>query len=141
MMGWAPNQPTRSNSPEPPSFSHDHRSYIHRFARVGSRSAGCGSAGSLGVMDTIRRFDLFGLWRWTLELFALVLVACYWGLLFSDSVWGTKFRYHYLLQGSLPVMGLLLITASLCWRQHRRHGALGFIICLAWLIWAALPRI
>ena len=51
MMGWAPNQPTRSNSPEPPSFSHDHRSYIHRFARVGSRSAGCGSAGSLGGMN------------------------------------------------------------------------------------------
>jgi len=92
-------------------------------------------------MDTPRHFDFFRIWRWTLGLFSLALVACYWGLLFSDSIWGTKFRYHYLFQGSLPVMVLVFVTAILCWRQHRRHAVLGFIVCLAWLVWAALPRV
>jgi hypothetical protein len=65
-------------------------------------------------MDTPRQFDFFRVWRWTLEMFSLALIACYWGLLFT--------------------------TAVICWRQYRQHAFPGFTLCLLWLIWAALPR-
>jgi hypothetical protein len=92
-------------------------------------------------MDAPRKPNFFKVYFWTVEMFSLALVINFWFLLFSGSIWGTKFRYQYLFDGSLPVIGLQFITAMCCWQQYRRHAILGFAVCLAWLVWAALPRV
>jgi drug/metabolite transporter (DMT)-like permease len=92
-------------------------------------------------MNEPRNLDFFKLWRWTIAIFSFVLVNCYWALLFSSSIWGTKFRYAYLFRGSLPVIALLFLTVLLSLRRRRRYAAFGFAICIAWLVWAALPRL
>jgi hypothetical protein len=92
-------------------------------------------------MNAPRKLDFFRLWRWTITIFSLVLVGSYWALLFSSSIWGTKFRYDYLFRGSLPVIVLLFLTVLMSFRRRRRYAAFSFAICIAWLVWAALPRL
>ena len=92
-------------------------------------------------MNASRKLDFFNLWRWTITIFSFVLVSSYWALLFSPSVWGTKFRYDYLFRGSLPVIALLFLTVLISLRRSRRYAAFSFCICIAWVVWAALPRL
>ena len=92
-------------------------------------------------MNGPSNLDYFKLWRWTIAIFSFVLVGSYWALLFSSSIWGNKFRYYYFFQGSRPVIALLSITALMSLKRRRRYAAFGLAICVAWLIWAALPRL
>ncbi len=91
-------------------------------------------------MNGPRKPDFFKTWRWTIALFSLVLVGSYWALLFSSSTWGSKFRYSYLFHGSRPVIALLFITALMSLKSRRRYAALGFAICVAWLVLGRLAE-
>jgi hypothetical protein len=77
----------------------------------------------------------------TVELFAVVLVAALWILLFSGSAWGDKVHYQFLFDASLPVMIVICISGVLTWRGYWKHALLQFAAVLAWGIWAALPRL
>lgn len=91
-------------------------------------------------MNTPRRCDLASVWRWTLEMFSIVMVVCYWSLTFSGSIWGSGLRYRELFDGSFPVIGLLFVTSVYSWKKHRWHAFFGLVIFGAWFVWAALPR-
>ncbi|HEV2207513.1 MAG TPA: hypothetical protein VG167_01985 [Verrucomicrobiae bacterium] len=77
----------------------------------------------------------------TVECFGIGLVAALWLFLFTGSAWGDKFHYHYLFGVSVPVMIVVVLSAFLTWRQHRRDSLLHIAVLLGWGIWAALPRI
>ena len=89
-----------------------------------------------------RKFNFFWLWRWTVELFSLVMVISFWNI--PKGMWvgdGLFFWWYYFVDASIPVIVLLFVTAIFCWRSHRRHAVFGLVLCLFWLIWVLLPRI
>jgi hypothetical protein len=90
------------------------------------------------IQSGSRWFRIFFL---TVECFGLILVLTYWILPFTGSIWGTKFRYQYLFDGSAPIMMLMLVCALLTWRRYRKHALVQFAVLLAWVVWAALPRL
>ena len=90
------------------------------------------------IQSGSRWFRIFFL---TVEAFSLMLVLIYWILPFTGSVWGTKFHYQYLFDGSDPIMMLVLVCGLLTWRQYRKHALMLFGVLLAWAVWAALPRL
>jgi hypothetical protein len=76
----------------------------------------------------------------TVEYFG-ILVAAFWLFLFTGSAWGDKFHYHYLFDVSVPVMIVVGASAFLTWRRYRRDSLRHLAVLIAWVVWAALPRL
>jgi hypothetical protein len=77
----------------------------------------------------------------TVEYFGTLLVGVFWFFLFTGSVWGDKFHYHYLFDVSVPVMVVVSVSAILTWRRYRRDFLLQVAVLFGWAVWAALPRL
>ena len=84
---------------------------------------------------------LFRLGFQTVECFSVLLVAVYWILPFTGSVWGDKFHFSYLFDVSIPVMIIVGVSGLLTWGRYRGHAIVHFAVLLAWAVWAALPRL
>ena len=84
---------------------------------------------------------LFRICFLTVEFFSLIMVAVFWVLQFTSSVWGDRFHFHYLFDVSEPVIIIVAITGLLTWQQYRKHALIQFAVAVAWVIWVALPRL
>ena len=84
---------------------------------------------------------LFRLSLRTVECFGVVLVVVYWLLVITGVRWGDKFHYCYLFHVSIPVMVMVGAGGLLSWGRSRNHSFVSFAVVLAWVVWAALPRI
>jgi hypothetical protein len=87
--------------------------------------------------------EFFRLWRWTLELYSLGLIAVLWISPSGFSIPGLKTRLHWddLLDASSHVIILLFATALFSWKRHRGHSVFALILCGLWLVWTELPRL
>ena len=85
---------------------------------------------------------LMRVWFWTVEILALVLVALCWSSAVVPAAfpWNPQSVFSFLFDFSSGVVALLLVTTCILWWKHRNLAIGGLILCLAWMIWAELPR-
>lgn len=53
----------------------------------------------------------------------------------------TQLRVRLFFDAGVISGVLALICCFVLWRSHRRLAILGFVACLAWAVWTALPRL
>ncbi|HVR34575.1 MAG TPA: hypothetical protein VMS21_01860, partial [Methylomirabilota bacterium] len=84
---------------------------------------------------------LFRLCFLTVEYFGVALIAVYWILPFTGSIWGSKLHYDSLISVSLPVIVIVGASGLLTWRRYRKHALVHLVVVVAWAVWATMPRV
>jgi hypothetical protein len=53
----------------------------------------------------------------------------------------TQMRVRLFFDAGVVSGVLALLSSFALWRSHRRLAVIGFVACVAWVVWTALPRL
>ena len=84
-----------------------------------------------------RKVRFAALWRWTVELFSILVVCVVWRtpIVIQAPPWGNGVLWTRDVQAvTFPVIFTLFVTSCFSLMRHKWHAILGFVLMFFWIV-------